>query len=334
MAVERIPIVDRTSWLEQRAPFINASEVATVCGLGPFGSLAELYATKKGLRPPRQDTALLQRGRWLEYAVFEALAEQRPDWHAKRAAIYLLDRERRLGCTPDGFAYDTDRGSVDDVMPRGRGVIQAKVISRTVFRRRWLLDEADRIEDGEAEPPIYYVLQTLTEMALSECSWGALAVLVTGEFDAVLRIFELERDDNREALVFESVRQFWHDHLDPGIMPAFDPQRDEALIRALYPKSDGALIDLSTDNRALAAVEEMTESQVALTRLSKTVSALKAELTAKLGANSYGLLNDGRCLSFKSQHRKAYSVAAADYRVLRVLKKMPQLSNENDDEEE
>jgi predicted phage-related endonuclease len=49
VTIERIELSsDREAWLEMRRNFINASEMATVCGEASYGSLAELYAEKKG----------------------------------------------------------------------------------------------------------------------------------------------------------------------------------------------------------------------------------------------------------------------------------------------
>jgi hypothetical protein len=113
--------------------------------------------------------------------------------------------------------------------------------------------------------------------------------------------------------------KFFEDYFDPGIMPPFEPLRDEALVRALYPKDDGNEIDLTRDNRALALVEDLIETQRASKRLMQQERAIKTELCAKLGEHSFGRLADGRRLSWRLQHRKAYSVEATDYRVLRIL---------------
>jgi predicted phage-related endonuclease len=321
--IERINITDREAWLAARAHAVNASEVATVLGEGAYGSLAELYAQKKGLRPPLADSGILRRGRWAEPAVFEALAEECPAWDVLRAKVYLVDREKRLGATPDGFAMRPDRPA--------RGVVQAKVITRGAFRRRWLSDEDAPIADGDAEVPIYYRLQTLTEMLLSECSWGVLVVLVASEFDMVLRIFEIERDLELEASILAGVERFWTEFFDPGIMPPFEPQRDQVLIKALYPKDDGTIIDLGTHNRAGELADTLIETRAAATRLKKTEQATAAELQGVMQGHTYGQLADGRVISWKQQHRKAYTVAPSDYRVLKVLKQMPKL---NDDDEE
>ena len=311
MTIERIPLSDdRAQWLRDRLAFVNASEVAIVCGEAGYGSLAELYAEKKELRPPRVDSAVLRRGRWGEAAVFEALAETYPEWEVRRAKVHVRDRDRRLACTPDGFATAPGRDGI--------GVVQAKVISRAIFRDRWL-DNSDDGLMGPATPPPAMRLQVLTEQMLNETKWGVLAVLINGEFDWTFRLIDIERDPVAEDRICYHTEAFLRDYLDANIMPPFEPLRDEALIRALYRQDDGTEIDLSSDKRALAAVEELIETQAACKRMQNQERALKNELCAKLGGHSFGRLANGRCLSWRMQHRKAYTVAATDFRVFRIL---------------
>lgn len=219
--IERHAVTDRESWLALRRQNINASEIGVVCGAGGFGSPAELYAEKKGLRPPLIDSGTLKRGRWGEAAVFEALADERPEWNVRRAKIYLRDPDLRIGATPDGYAIAPDRD--------GFGVVQTKMVSRSVFRAKWLVDPAAPVSEGEARPPLFYELQTLTEELLSGCGWGVLAVVINGEFDWNFRLFDVPRHPEAEARILEDAAAFWRDWLDPGVMPPFDPQRDEAL---------------------------------------------------------------------------------------------------------
>jgi putative phage-type endonuclease len=311
MAVERIAMTDDYDWLGARLQFVNASEVATVCGVAPYGSAAELYAEKKGLRPPLADSAVLRRGRWGEAAVFQALSDMRPEWQIQRAAIHLIDREKRIAATPDGFAYRPDRESV--------GLLEAKTVARSVFKQKWSGDDEDG-EDGEARVPPHYLLQVLTTMMLAECQWASVIVLSVGEFGWDFNLIDVERDPVVEQAILDDVAAFWRDYFDPGVMPPFEPQRDERLVKHLYPADDGTEIDLTSDNRALVAVDELIETQAALKRLETDEKSLKTELAAKLGEHTYGRLADGRRLSWKQQTRKAHSVAASTYRVLRVLK--------------
>lgn len=317
--IKHVPLdgIPRDVWLAMRIPYINASEVPIVCGEDSWGSPAILYAEKKGLRPPKMDTGVLRRGRWGEAAVFEALAENYPEWEIVRAKKHVVDEDRRQACTPDGFARRPDRDGV--------GVIQAKVVAGPVFRDKWLDDPSAGLASA-AWPPAGYMLQTLTEMKLNETSWGALAVLVlVGDYgDWTFRLFDVERDATLEARIDHNVSEFFRRYLDAGIMPPFDPQKDEALVKALYPRDAGTFIDLTTDNRAVALVEDLTETQAALKRLNAQEKELKVELQGKLGAHTFGLLPEGRCLSWKLQHRKAHAVEAADFRVLRIHKRTPE----------
>ena len=86
-------------------------------------------------------------------------------------------------------------------------------------------------------------------------------VLINGEFDWSLRLFDIEPDELLEdRIAFKSGRVSEQLYLDPGIMPAFEPQRDSDLVKALFPKDNGAEIDLSGDNRALALVDDLIGS--------------------------------------------------------------------------
>lgn len=308
MAVERISITPDYDWLGARPQFVNASEVGTVCGVAPYGSLAELYAEKKGLRPPRVDNAVMRRGRWGESAVFQALADMRPEWQVQRAALHLIDREHRIAATPDGFAFRPDR--------EGVGLLEAKTVARSVYKQKWFGDD----EDGEPRVPPHYLLQVLTTMMLAECQWASVVVLSVGEYGWDFNLIDVERDPVVEEAILDDVANFWRDYLDANVMPPFEPQRDERLVKHLYPADDGTEIDLTTDNRALVAVDELTETQAALKRLNATETALKTELTGKMGDHTFARLADGRRLSWKQQSRKAYAVEASTYRVLRVLK--------------
>jgi predicted phage-related endonuclease len=312
--IERIPLSDDVeAWLEARLHYINASEMPIVCGEAGYGSLAELYAEKKRLRPPLVDSGVLRRGRWGEASVFQALAEERPEWDVNRARVHVINRARRIACTPDGFAIAPGRD--------GMGVVQAKVVARSIFKAKWLDDPDDSL-DGPATVPSNYRIQTVTERMLNadRCPWAVLAVLINGEFDWRLRLFDIEPDRELEERILDAAEHFLRAYLDPGIMPPFEPQRDEALVKALYPQDDGTEIDLTGDNRALVAAEELEETSAAIKRLKKTEHDLKTELEAKLCAHTYGRLADGRRLSWKMTSRKGYSVGPTTYRTLRILK--------------
>src|SRR5215475_5281420 len=318
MTIQRIPLTDisREVWLERRRNYINASEAAIVVGEAQWGSPAELYAEKKGLRPPLKDmTGALRRGNWGESSVFDALAETYPQWEIQRAKIHVVDKEKRQACTPDGFARAPDRDGI--------GVVQAKVVARNIFRNKWLENPEDTIEYGPAIAPAAYRIQTLHEMMLNDCAWGVLAVLINGEFTWDFRLFDVQRDAVVEDRINYRIADFFARYLDPCIMPPFEPQKDELLVRQLYPRDSGTAIDLTRDNRVLALVEDLTQAQSSEKQAKDLIKVIKTELQTKMGEHSFGLLPNGKYLSWKTQHTRAYTVDAYDSRVFRVLKGHP-----------
>jgi hypothetical protein len=308
---ENIEGWSREQWLAVRKNFVNASEIGAVVGEGGYGSLAELYAEKKGLRPPKEDSGPMRGGRWGEPGVFEALAETYPEWKIKRAKVHVRCLGRRLACTPDGFAVAPDR--------EGIGVVQAKWIGRTSFRDRWLHDPKDDIQYGDATPPAESRLQTLTEMMLNETMWGVLAVIIHAEYDCRLRLFDVERDPVTEDRIEYRTALFFREYLDPGIMPPYEPLRDQTLVKALYPQDDGTEIDLTGDNRAIALADDLRHTQAGLKRLEEQEASIKTELQAKLGDHAFGRLADGRRLSWRTHNRKGYTVKPSTFRVFRIL---------------
>lgn len=314
MNVQRIPISSRDQWLSLRSKYIGASDAPAVCGEGMFGSAARVYAEKKGLVPGKEMTDAMRRGLWGEAAVFEALAWERPQWEQRRAKVYLLDADARLGCTPDGAAVDPARP--------GLGVVQAKVISKKIFGKYWLEnpDDDPHDEHAPAEAPLGYQLQTLTEGMLANADWMVIAALVTDEWKWSLRLFDVPRNAAAEAAIRARVAHFWERHLDPGIEPPVDPARDEELVRLLYPTDTGATLDLTADNRMPALVDNREQITATIKQLKEDKETIDTEIKAKLGSNSYGLLADGRTISWKLQHRSAFHMPETDFRVLRVLR--------------
>jgi predicted phage-related endonuclease len=314
MNVERIPIQSRDQWLALRAHDITASDVPAVCGEGVYGSAAKVWAEKRGLLTPQEMNEAMKRGLWGEAAVFEALTWERPEWELRRAKVYLRDASARLGATPDGAAIDPARAGV--------GVIQAKVVSKNVFVDHWLENPDDDPHDmyAPARPPLGYQLQTLTESMLADADWAMVAALIVDQWRWTLRLFPVDRHTGAEEMIRGRVAAFWADYLDPGIQPPIDPERDDELVKRLYPRDDGTTIDLSADNLAPVLVRDLAVAKKTIKDATERERAIKTELQAKLGQHTYGRLGDGQTISWKLQQRSGYSVEPSEFRVMRILK--------------
>jgi predicted phage-related endonuclease len=297
MQIERWTITDHAEWLLRRRANINGSEVAALFGRNPYRTLFALYADKAGLADVAgPDKDVLRRGRILEPAVAAGVREERPDWSIEKAGEYIWSPAWRLGCTPDFYAESPGRGI---------GVMQAKTVARPVFDEDWA--------EG---PPQWIVLQTLQEMMLADARWGAIAALVMSAYTVDIRIWEFERHPAAEKRIIASARSFWTE-LAAGRQPQLDWARDDDVIKALYPRDNGATLDLSGDPRMpelLAQYEQLT----AIGRdAEERLRAVKAEIAAKLGHAATATL-PGWEVTHKTQTRIGYTARESEFRVLRV----------------
>lgn len=298
MSVERIPVADRQQWLALRRQDVTASDVAAACGCSPFKTALQLWAEKTGVDLGDEDSALMRRGRHLEDAVLNYYREENPGHMVTKPGLYLRDPAQRIGATPDAVVTT----GIDDV------VLQCKVVAKPVFDREW--------SDG---PPLHYQLQVLTETMLWGAARGMLAVLAIDAFGAEFQTFQVTRHPAAEDRIREAVAQFWAD-IGEGRQPRADYSRDAALLSMLNPPNEKAPpLDLAADNRMPALLAEYETAKSAEKAARAEIEALRAEIIDKLGTASLATL-PGWKVSHRMQDRKAYTVAAASYPVLKVTR--------------
>lgn len=296
--IEKIAITDREQWLALRKSDITASVVAALFGAHPYETALGIYAEKSGLELPEIDNAVLRRGRLLEGAVAVAVEEDHPDWKLTKATDYFRDTEARIGATPDFFVEGD---------PRGLGIIQAKTVAPSAFKKSWTDDQ----------PPFWIALQAATEMMLTGATWGAVAALVVDPFRLDCPIFEIPKHTGVEARIRQAVAKFWDD-LAAGREPDPHYGRDADLLAALYPAAvPQKIADLTGDNILPVILAERAELKARIAIDEARCKEIETEVKFKMADAEIGGV-DGFHLTFKNQHRKSYTVAAADFRVLRI----------------
>ncbi len=303
MTIERIPIVDRQTWLAWRKFDITASVVGAVFNLHPYVSPLRLFVDKQGLvdLPQQADSGPMRRGRILESAVAAAVAEQRPDWQLEKCNDYFRDPELGLAATPDFFIHGD---------PRGLGILQAKTAAPSVFEREW--------KDGQ--PPLWITLQAATEMLLTDAKFGAVACLVVDPFNLPCPIYDIPRHEAAEKRIIEGVGRFWAE-IEAGKEPDADYGLDRDLLKTLMPHEEpGVTIDLSTDNEVIAGLIERADLKERIKTDSSRCEAIETMLMSRMGPAAIARVPDFT-VSWKVQHRKGYTVEPSSPRVLLIRDK-------------
>ena len=304
--IERIPITDRDSWLAMRKRDLTASVVGSLFNCHPYASLLSVYLEKTGDEPAAPQSAMLEWRLILESAVAAAVELQRPDWKIVKATEYLRDPVARIGATPDFYIHGD---------PRGLGILQAKTVAPSAFRKSWQDDQ----------PPFWIALQNATELMLeTRATFGAVAALVIDPFKLQCPIYEIPRHAGVEARIREAVADFWKS-VDWGEIPQPDFSRDADLIAALHPVPiSSKRIDLTFDNmlpgllaeraalKARAGID-LARAGIDLARIDE----IETEIKSKMEDAEIATI-DGFAISFKEQIRKGHFVSGSTSRVLRI----------------
>jgi predicted phage-related endonuclease len=302
MPVERIPITSREQWLELRRKDVTASVVGALWGYHPFQTIASVWAEKMGILIPNIDTAVMRRGQRLEPVVAEMVREERPEWHIEKSTHYLRDPDIRFGATPD-FTYVDQTGLA--------GILQTKTVSPQQFAEHW----------DEQSPPLWVVLQTLSEMMLADAAIGTVAALVIDAWTFDLHLYELARHASAEARIIGAIERFWRE-TDRGNQPDIDPGRDGALLDALYPTHVPAkLVDLPPG--AVEVIDRYVRMDEAIKIARSALETDKNTLKAWLKDAEAGFVIDDKTdtswvVTLKQQTRRAHEVQKASFRKLRV----------------
>lgn len=306
--IERRYITDRNQWLEWRKADLTASDVGAVAGVDPYRSPLSVFTDKLGLTTTVQ-TALMQRGHWLEAAAHEAIVDSYPGRRIINPKVYLRDPSIRLGATPDRLAEDEDQSGLIN--------IQIKAVSRPAFER-W-----------EGRPPMSYMLQTLAEGLLTDARTSELAVLVISTYEAELKVFEVRRHAAAEQRIRQLAVDFWRD-MEAGRMPRPQFERDSDVVSALFSVAKaGPPLDLSASNRIREVIEQRHIIKARMKADAETVAALETEIKYEMGESETAALPGWR-LSWKEQTRRAYEVPESTMRVLRITQDADS-ANQNDD---
>jgi predicted phage-related endonuclease len=310
--VDVYEIKTREQWLELRKPNVGASEVGVLFGKHPYQTYAGLTAEKKGHEFPAKDSGPLRRGRWYEPGVAKAVAEVRPNWIITPCNLYYTDPALRLGATPDFLIHEKDQ--IGDVF----GCLQTKTVERSAFNKYWT----------ETTPPFWVTLQVLTEMMLSEATFGAVAAGIFDPHNPEIHIYDVPRHADAEGRIRGAVREFWR-NLEAGVEPKLDFANDGSLLSVLYPHHEpGKTVDLRGDNRIGELLDAREKLHYEIKDAKARFSEIETEIKAKLKDAEFALVRGWRSITFKTQERAGYSVPATSFRVLRAVREQAEENND------
>lgn len=285
-----VPILDltkasREEWLAARG--LGGSDAAAICGVNPYRTAFEVWLEKTGQKAPFEGNSRTRWGQRLEDVIAAAFAEETGYEVFNSNAMYAHPKHHCLTATIDRWAVVA--GELIPLQIKNTG---------SHFAAAW--------EDGLPDP---VHVQTLHEAEVVQAPYAFACALIGGNS---LKWHRVDRDSSADVIVRVEL-EFWErvQSMTPPLLSAGDTDA----LRVLYPKSSDLEVLLTPEieervwryqeaaERAKAADEEKRKYQ--------------AEVMAFLGDAGIGAGKKYK-VSWKSQKRSAYTVAASESRVFRV----------------
>lgn len=293
---------ERLQWLAERQQGIGGSDAAALFGVNPWQSLLSLYESKVAdTVDDEPDNTSQWLGRKLEGAVRDVYREK---------TGRVVGPGVRMARHPDlpFMIANTDGTIISAAEYDGEGVYEGKTTS--IFNgREW--------DEGV---PLYYQIQCQHYLAVTGLAYASVAVLVLGSRDP-FKWKDVPRNDDFIEVLQEREHAFWHQHVLPRKPPSADGTKaTAAAIAKLYPSDNGRVMILPPD--AATWHRQRAKVQKAIGFLEKRKRELDNAIKAEIGSDSFGAVvnDDGEVTggwSFRTKHRKEYTVPELEYRELR-----------------
>lgn len=310
----------KEQWWVGRRQGIGSSDAAQVLGVSKWGNPLTLYHEKKNPQPLSKGATEFQTwGLILEEPIGQRFMEETgrtvlspsvllDDDVVAAAAVgrhttsrftILRDAEEpRLLASPD-------RVQVDINEPRGQGILEIKNASIYV-RDEW----------GEGEPPLEYQVQLQHQLMVTGLQWGSIAALIGGNYFVYA---DIPRDEEFIAQLRKAEEEFlWR--LDNDSPPPVDgTDATKALLKRLYPKDTGEVIELTPD--MLEWTGQLTEAKSKIKHWEAVKQEAENQIIAAVGDATMGLLPNGDVVTYKYRCVKEHTRAMSEFRVLQYVPK-------------
>lgn len=195
---EKIPTAElsREEWLQLRKQGIGGSDAGAVCGLNPYSSPMKVFADKTSDETEEINNEAVRIGNDLEQYVAERFMEA-SGLKVRRSNYMYRNRD-----------YPFMIADIDRLVIGEDAGLECKAAGAY---------SADKWADGKI--PLHYVMQCYHYMAVTgKRTWYIACVILGREFT----YRKLTWDDALIGQLIQVEKEFWEDHVVPGIMPQPD----------------------------------------------------------------------------------------------------------------
>lgn len=271
---------DREAWLLARRSMICASDVPVILRI--WGSVARLWAEKRGNAEPLEDTEQLMLGRTLESSIIEAYTIRTGNPAQADGHLYYtqMDSGVTIGATLDAWT------EVDGILVP----LEVKNVGS------W---NAAEWENG---PPEKYVAQVQAQTIVTRTPFAIICGLIGGQR---LSIHRVDSDQELQARIITAARAFW-DRVESGDCP---PDREHHK----HVKASGGEVAWSLDTeegQAIALLTKRADMLSAQIRAHESeLDDVRGQIKAAIGTRERATVADLGGWTYTSQSKTSYREA-------------------------
>lgn len=275
---------DRAEWLATRRQGIGASESATILGLNPYQSPAELYLRKLGEMPESEESWPMRFGTHLE----DLLAREYEARHGVTLETQVFVKHPDhpwMFATLDGLTAD--------------GVV-VEIKTANWRARDWGEPDTDEV-------PRHYLIQAQHQLEVSGRDVAHVWVSISGA--EPVRYVILRNRPLGRAIV-EACREFWQHVCDRKPPRNLLRPDDHKLMHLIYPEACG---EIGLGPEVGMMVDRRSEIAGQIKALQGEDARLKTQILAEIGPFEGALLPDGRAIRRKTITVPAQTIERREY---------------------
>jgi putative phage-type endonuclease len=272
-------------WLEKRKDSIGGSDAGPIMGYSNYASQFTLYLQKRGMVESKELSRATKRGKLLEPVVRDWFSEDHPEICVERAPYMFYSPDHVfMSANIDGllFLKDGCTSVIGGKKISGLGGLEIKS-SKTGYGF------------GKDEIPDDYYAQVQHYMAVLGLPWFVLSVcfLETEEIAG----YVIERNESFITDLIGQEKDFWENHLVPGVIPApIGIDNEDDMITSIFEGNRSTII---LGNEEIALCAERVELNNTKKAAEKRIEVIDTELKASLVEKAMG----------KSEEKKLSAIA-------------------------
>jgi len=279
--------MSRADWLEWRRKGIGGSDLAAIMGMSPWATARDIYREKRKI--PIALKEKIERANWVEKEIGHRLESLVAEIFAHKTGLKPYP-VRKMFAHPD---YPFMIANVDYLvdLPDGRTAILECKKTNARLKDEWV--------DGAI--PMHYELQGRHYMVVMNVDVVFTACLY-GNSEKEFEWLRFDRDMDFEADIIDTEKNFWLNHVVPGIEPPYTEKGDLVLqsIRNFYGNADttAPTVLLPSDmfqsiETYLILKEEKAQLEQMLKALDNKVKKAQAVFIEKMGTACKAICKNG-----------------------------------------